>query len=461
MKKIISLLHLRLSDLFLVVGLVPMVFFLMYGQEFMQKVDPNDVPLKITAIIPLFVLLVLSWGVYIFLEYRRGNKFNKYISITFLLLAVIGIIGIVIQPSHVAFNMITNNGETFLIELDISPTHYAFFSMDIVVILFLIYVGLFILPKRFSNILFVQWIGYLVIIGCFALNIYSYIVEHDCYSSIIKAVLDGELGLIGEYAVKSFIIHKNAFGMTLFIGIICCIINHSIGKNGWYFFFIFYFLISMIFTFCKTSILLSVVIILIYIYYCLLSANKNDKKIRVFSVLLLTILLLSLAGFVAIVILDKGVHFAKLYNALSSILENNTINSREWIWSNTYQLITNKMPLSLLFGRGFGIINEMLLPMNLVNGDSPLSFPTHNGFLNLFAEGGFLYLFAYLALLGYASYIAIKSYKKNPSTTLAIALGLFSFVFYSLIETIHYLTYVFMFVLFAFYNTQLNVKEEE
>ena len=97
--KIVSLLHLKLSDLFFAIGFIPMAVFLINGQLFMQYPNPEDVSLKLEAIIPLFVILVICWGIYIFLENRIGNKENRYITATFVLLTIIGIIGILIQPS--------------------------------------------------------------------------------------------------------------------------------------------------------------------------------------------------------------------------------------------------------------------------------------------------------------------------------------------------------------------------
>ena len=207
----------------------------------------------------------------------------------------------------------------------------------------------------------------------------------------------------------------------------------------------------MIFTYCRTSLLISPILFLIYIYYFLIKDFGTSKKARV-SFIILSSLILCFVSLFLVVIITKGAILKPLYLLIDALKNGESIDSREWIWNNTYYLINQNLPLSLIFGRGFGLMNEMLLPINIANWFGGLSFPTHNGYLNLFAEGGFICLFAYLALLGYATYIAIKSFKKNSSTTLAIMLGLLSFVFYSLIETIHYLTYVFMFVLFALYN---------
>ena len=99
MKKIIASLQLRLSDLFILVGFIPFALFLMYGQEFMQYPNPDDVAFKLWAIIPCFVVSASCWGVYIYLEFKRDNGPKNYVTWTFIALAIIGVIGILIQPT--------------------------------------------------------------------------------------------------------------------------------------------------------------------------------------------------------------------------------------------------------------------------------------------------------------------------------------------------------------------------
>ena len=451
---VLSILKFRISDLFLLIGFGSITVFLMFGQEYMQHSNPSDLPLNLEIIIPLFILLCLSWGIYIFLECKNGVFINKYVAAIFVILTFIAIFGIAIQPKQFEILMVKSDGETTLVGFEISVFHYVFFTFEIISILLFVFIGIFVFPKRFTNINFLRVIGYLVIAGCLALIIYSYIAEHNNYKPFIDSMIDGDKWKMMEYATKSFIIHKNAFGMTLLIGIIICFINHSIEKRWWYFILAIFFYINMIFTFCKTSLIITPIISLIYVYYVLISTFKKRKRVNLALLVIFSISLLFVCALFAVAYISQGKHLSFIHTILKLFFDNKTIDTREYIWNNVYQLMSQSLPTSIFFGRGFGLINEMLLPMNIENGDNPLTFPTHNGYLNLFAEGGFLYLFAYLALFGYSFYIVIKCLKKNPSTTLAIALGLFSFVFYSLIETIHYLTYVFMFVLFAFYNCQ-------
>ena len=457
MKNFIKNLHLRLSDLFLFVGFVPFALFLIFGQLFMQYPNPNDVAFKLWMIIPSFIILVASWSVYIYLEYKRGNIVKNYINWIFIVLAVIGLIGIFIQPSLFVENVVVRRvtedsvlqiGDVVTVSLTISGIHYAFFAMDILAVLLFIYIGLFIFPKRFTSLDFIKYLGYAIFVLLAALLLYSLIFEHANIGPFIKILLGkGEEGSdISVYAFKSFIIHRNAYGMVLMIGIIFCFINHLLDKKWWYYLLMGLFYINMIFTYCKTSLLISALLIAIYVIYQLIITYKDFPKRNRNIFIAIGVILILAIGVIGISLLTKGKFLGFIYLFIKSYTGSTTLDMRSYIWDNCYQLLRAN-PAYLFFGRGFGLINLMLLPMNTVNGDAV--FPTHSAYVNLLAEGGILYLLAYLLLLGYAVYVAIKTYKNAPKMTVAVSLGTLAFILYSTTETIHYLVYIFFFVLFT------------
>ena len=469
-KNFVSSLHLRLSDLLIFIGFIFFALFLIFGQLFMQYPNPNDVAFKLWMIIPSFVIVAVCWSAYTYLEFKLGNGPKNYISMIFIALAIIGVIGILIQPSTFQEVVIIRNINEYNLSLygeglqigdmvnapigvmNISLTHYLFFAMDIVLVLFFIYIGLFIFPKRFSNISFIKYLGYAVIVFCLVLILYSYIFEHANYIGFFKAIFQHE-GDINNYAVHSFIIHKNAYGMTLMIGIIFAFINHSIEKKWWYYLFALFFLINMLFSLCKTGILISLLLIAIYLVYRLVVTFKENKKRNlIISIVGGSILLIGIVV-IGVSYLSKGQFLGFIYNLLKGG-DTNTLDTRSFIWDNCFQLL-REHPIYYLFGRGFGLINMMLLPMNAANGD-PV-FPTHSAYVNLLCEGGILYLFAYLAFLIYCVYIIIKTFKKSPELTIAIALGVLAFFLYSFIETIHYLVYAFMLPVMILY--QVSYKD--
>lgn len=472
-KNYIKSLELRWSDLFIFVGFLPFALFLIFGQLFMQYPNPEEVAFKPWMIIVSFVISVGCWGTYIYLEWKRGNQPKNYITWAFVILAIIGVIGILIQPNifqeTVIIRLVNDiNKEIYgeniqvgdvvnapLAPMVISTTHYMFFTMDLLLILLFMYIGLFIFPKRFTGIGFIKYLGYAVIAFCFVMIIYGYIVEWNEYIPFIKALL-GQEGNIYDYTIESFIIHRNAYGMTLMVGIILAFINHSIERKWWYWLIVGFFYINMIFSFCKTSLLISALLIVVYAVYRLIFTFK-EYPIRNRNILIgggcVACLLVLVLG---ITFVSKGKILGSLYNLIAGT---NTINTRSFIWDNCFQLLREN-PIYYFFGRGFGLINEMLLPMNTSNGDKV--FPAHSAFVNTLCEGGVLYLFAYILFLGYSAYIIIKTYKKSPALTLAMSLGVLAFVIYSVIETIEYLVYSFMLpVMILYHVSYLEEKKEQ
>ena len=98
-KSFIKSLNLRWSDLFMLLGFLPFTLFLIFGQLFMQYPNPNDVAFKIWMIVPCFIISASSWGTYIYLERKRGNYPKDIVAWILAIVAIIGVIGILIQPS--------------------------------------------------------------------------------------------------------------------------------------------------------------------------------------------------------------------------------------------------------------------------------------------------------------------------------------------------------------------------
>ena len=438
-----------------------MIIALVFGQLYMQYSDITSVGLSTWQIIVIFSLLFIFWGIYIFLEAKRGNLPKPYINSIFLVLLAIGLISIILQPANHSIDMILSPSKNIKnISIVITNTHYLFFSLELVGILLFVYNGLFILPKRFTKIKFFTFLGIAIIGLSIAMILYSYFTEYTKYSEFIKLIIAKITGKqtntnIYDITVESFVLHRNAFGMISLSGIIFCFINHSISKKWYYYLIAIYLFVSMLFSYSKTSILIAVIIFAVYILFRLIYTFKDHKKRNAILLIIYLVLIFGIVGICAYSYISKGKFLPFIYKALNSLFSAKTLVSRTYIWYNTMQLI-NQHPLYYAIGRGFGTINYMLLPMNIANGDTPLSFPTHNGFLNLFAEGGVLYLLAYLGLICLYLFTITKCNKYNKSLVFAITLGLFSFLIYSIVETIHYFTYAFIFLIFVLQNIISN-----
>ena len=473
MKAFIKSLQLRWTDLAFVVGLIPFAVLLIFGTIFMQYPNPEDVTLPLWAMILCFIFLLGCWGYYLYkevwLKREEFNKLNAIIVSTLVALVLINIIAILVQPEYHLENVIVRYSETspetvgsiVPLYLRASVIHKVHFVFELIASAMCIYIGLFVLPKRFTSINFLKYLGYAMFIFLGILIIYGYIAEFSNYIGFIKYVLGidrPEGASIYTFAIQSFILHRNAYGMMMMVGIIFAFICHELHKKWYYYLLAGFFYLNMIFSLCKTGLLISAVIILIYVFYRLIVTYKDNKIRNKTAIISIVSVLVVALGIFAISYFSKGKILGSLYNLIKSITGGGqTINTRSYIWDNSYQLIQSGW---WLIGRGFGTFNTMLMPMNIATHEDPV-FPSHSSYIGLLAEGGILFLIAYLALLIYAGYVIYKSFKKEPGTTLAVSLGVFSFVMYSFIETIHYFVYIFLFPIMVIYYSSGKEKEPE
>ena len=470
MKNFFKSIKFRLSDLFLALGFLPFAVILIFGQLFMQFQNPSDVALPLWAAILCFVVMVAAWSIYLYLEvFRKKENYNLWIAGACATLILLNIIVIACQPSRVVENVIVRyrldhpeligTVETAIIQ--VSPIHKFIFISEIVATIMFIYIGLFVLPRRFKTVIFLKYLGFALFIFLLVLMIYGYVVDYDKYVAFFKHIFlhDREDPDIYHKCVTSFIINRNAYGMCMMMGIIFSFINHSIHKKWFYFLFAGIFYFNMIFSLCKTGLVISAVLIVIYVTYRLIVTFKEHKKRNLAFIISFGSVVLIAGGILGLSIVTKGKVLGSIYNFYNDIVRGGkTLDNRSYIWDNTYQLLRNG---NWLIGRGFGIINLLLQPMNMLSHEEKV-FPTHSAYLSLIAEGGILFLVAYLALLVYSGIIIVRCYKKEPGLTVAMSLGAIAFVLYSFIETIHYLVYVFLFpIMILYYATKEKENEEK
>lgn len=459
MKKFIQSLELRWSDLLLLVSFLAFIPFLIFGQEFMQYQDPSIVSFPLWASI-VFAVIMVGCGVgYLYYELRiRKTKYNPYIALTFAGLALLNLITIFVQPQE----QFTTNiirwvspestrvvGDVEPVHLIVTPIHKFVFASEMIGAGFFIYVGVSLFPKRFKNVKFLEYVGYALYALVFVMIFYSYITEYQTYIAFIKYLTGADRSVEIMYLrVQSFILHPNAFGMVCMLGIIFCFINQSIRPKLFNYIFAGYFFISMIFSLCKTGLLLSALIILAWYIYRLVVTYKEHKKRNKIAIIVSASIILVAAVVIGVPYLTKGKVFGKIYELIKSVTgEGLSMKLRGYIWDNCYLLVKDGW---WLIGRGFGVINLFLKPMNLVSHEEVV-FPTHSSFLNMLCEGGILFLLAYFAFIIYVAFVIVKSYKKSPQFVFAVALGAGAFFLYSFIETIHYLMVIFLFPIFVIY----------
>ena len=469
MKKFIKSLELRWSDLFLLVGFIAYAMFLIFGQLFMKFENPADVSFPLWAQIICLVAMLGTWSYYLYKEvYLKKDKFNIVVPSIILALIIINTIVVFIQPETVSNTVnirFSSIDETLVNQPVLVLTHVDFvnkfaLASEVIGTLMFIYIGLFVFPRRFKTVKFIEYLGYGLFIMLGVLILYGYIAEFENYKVILRyftGKIDDPTFNVNDYGIKSFIIHRNAYGMCMLLGIIFCFINHSMKKRWWYFGLAIFFYLNMIFSICKTGLLIGALIILVYIYYYLITSYKENAKRNKILLISISAVLILVGGIVGLSYVTKGKVLGKLYDLISNLLGGgSSLNMRAVIWDNCFLLLRNG---NWILGRGFGTFNIMLHGLNMATHEDP-AIHAHNAYLNLLGEGGILFLLAYLALLGYCIYQIIKVYPKDKGLTVTISLGILSFFLYSMIEAIHYLVYVFMFPIAILYYLHYQKEKE-
>ena len=118
----------RLSDLFLIIGFVPMGMFLMWGQDYMQFPDPSLASTKPALFVPMFLLLLLSWSIYIYLEHDKKHYINRYAIYISIVLMITGVIAILTQTKEFVLDTYDLAGNPKTVSVNLSDTHILFFG---------------------------------------------------------------------------------------------------------------------------------------------------------------------------------------------------------------------------------------------------------------------------------------------------------------------------------------------
>ena len=447
-----------LSDLFFVIPSLITLVFIYFEQQYEINIDPSLVNFPLWLMIGLFAISFSLYVIHFILEGKTKKIPHWYVSLFFVVLLVFGLVGIFIAPKDFSITFINNGGTTILLEFEISNIHRIFFAFERVLLLCLIYSGLFIMPKRLKSKGIIIVGCSLVLLLCVLALTYSYIVEYDHYGLVLENIAKRYIWGAYYWAPVSFLVHRNGFGMALLLGISATIVLHGVTKKWWWSFVIIYLFISMLFTICKTAILLATILIIVYFFYYLVSTYKHRRLLKKSLLIALSFSVVVTGYLVFLSYVTEG-KFLGFINDVIEVYEegSGTLKSRTYIWNNVIQLLAENKGLYLTFGRGYGLVNEMVKHMNFYNGDS--AFSIHNSYLALVGQSGLLYPVSFVCFFIYVTIISFKNFRKTHHEIVPMLLCLFTYVGYSMVETIHPLCYIFMFFILIVYNTNKNKIE--
>ena len=460
-KDYLKSIHFIKSDLFLVFGFLFFIPFAAFSWKFMVTSDPSQVFFNNRMIITCFSIASICWGIYLFLEAKNGRLKNSAFVWLFVFFTISSLVSVLVQPTDSIIDVLVRRmewpnklnypgvevGDIVTISTHISLTHRLFFACASILIPAIIYIILFILPKRLTNIRFLSVIGIIVMAFILVVTIYSFIAEHDKYVPFIKCLVQGNVYEMYKIEMSSFLVQRVPYGACLMMGLMFALVNHTFTRKWYWLVGVFYCFINMLFTWCKTGLAITFLILNIYSIYNLIF---TFKKHLIRNIIISSIYLILIIGFltpVLISVISKGEMLNPLYNLLSSFAEKETILTRTYIWANIRQRLSGGW---LVIGRGFGIHNYVLYPMNLVNGDDVC--PSHSSYYAVLGAGGLIQLIGYLGMMVLYLIFAFKCFRKDKLVSFGLFIPFLAFFLYSFTEGVNYLVIVFMFPIILFYN---------
>lgn len=466
-KDYIKSLELDLSDLMLIIGFLFFVPFAAFAWKFMVTADPSGIFFKPWMMIVCFTAVVGCWGTYFYLEIKRGRFKNNLFLWGFVFIAILGLVAVLAQPETVKF-LVTckktptgvcaawNNGiyagvkagDIVEVVHTISPTHRLFFSFATICITSVYFIIFTLLPRRLKDMNFlllaaVCTFGFLLIA-----SVYSYIADGAHYIPFLKALFKGDNKELYKHAIliQSFMTHRVPYGVCMMLGCMFALLCHTLTKK-WYWFIPFaYCFINMIFTWCKTALIITPLILLAYIVILLIEGYKEHQKRNKIIFIVGGSLVGLFALLLVISVATNGKILSPINKLVKTVTESESLKTRKWIWENINLELSNGW---WLLGRGFGTHNSMLFPMNILNND--MVCPSHSTYYAVLGQGGVFTLAAFIGSYIYYGYVFYRCFRVNKFMTMELSVGFFAYFFYSFTEGVNYLIALFMLPLIWYY----------
>ena len=446
--------HLRLSDITFVLAILFAIPVITEGVMQMGVLNPQTpiVPLGLTISTSIITILLLAVGLFFEFKYYKSTVRLIPLAVSILLI-LIGCLTIFLAPEAIVVTYQDINGGPLELGTHISGAVRFSYFMTYLILISFIYIGIFVVPQRIKSTKIVLFlINCLMVVTLIAI-IYSLITEFRQYGSFLQFVFGGQTGgEIKEYTIESFWNHRNMYGAYLEFSIFAAMAAYSLSKNKINFAFIALFFIEMIFTFCRTSLLISIVGIIAWVVVLLLVKFKDDKKKFIITIS-------SICGAIAVILAIS----LTLIFAVPSINEmvvkmfegGGTIVGRAKIWKKALEIISGHV----VFGRGYGNFNSTLFVVNsLVLSDA--TFSTHSFFFSILGRAGIFGLLAFFALIAFTVKSCINISKKNLSLGITFLLVILGMLIHCIFEDHYYVLFIVSAVA-LFLDNALNPKEEK
>ena len=362
------------------------------------------------------------------------NLLKKQYKPNWVLIGVIGLliitltIGLITFPDHglYLYKGIKNNSCAF--EYYISVSMRGAFIVQAIAFCLTSFILIDFPFQIFKMKPFLTILSILVIVAVLTFQIISFATEGMKYIEFFSAsFLKGK----ENFAIKSAFVNSNIFAFILTIGIVAIIYMHYVYKKWFILLAIIPVYANIIFTICRSLIILDFVLIIVYLAIAIAKRFKHVKRIKTICFIGASLTLFLIAGVIRLLLTAYSTHT----DLISFLIDDGSyrfLSTRIYMWKISGDCINFG---NWGLGVGYNLFGEILFRMNATDLESPYVTVrgSHNFALEYIGNGGIIMFLIALALLIMITYLAIKSLKKNISLmglclTLIVIFTVYSFI---------------------------------
>ena len=407
--------------------------------------NPTETVLPIWLLSLFFACTLVLFGIYLYFE-RKSDfiKVHPALLIGAIILLVLVSVTTFIQPDeihniiYIQNPNIGNVGDSLDVVTTISYKIRIVVFYNLILFAIALYLAIVVLPRRFKEMnLKVLEVACLVLyFVLFCSVIYSLIAEYSSYVYLFKFIR-GQVDVheLEIHAPMGMFTHRNVNGMFMVLAIFSSLFGYELSKNKYHFIATGFFSINLIFTICKTGIIITIVSLVMYLIYKMIVLYKHDKKkgiigLSITSGALLLVIIIGVILFLAVPSINEKV--TNLFRG------GETLKSRVNIWQTAFAMLK---PAWWITGKGYWIFDITMRECNWAAQNDTTGSP-HNWFIGFISRGGILMVGAYLFLMGYTIKKLIELSKFDKDFTFVLGLGLLAFLIYSNFEDYYYVTVI-------------------
>ncbi len=404
----IAVVNIIFSLLMLPLFLYSMVGTVAFGAEPMKAINNNYV--YILSISGLVIFIIMA----IFNSLSNSYRPNYVLIVVLLLLFIANSLTIAFfkTPVVLTISSTSDNIKQIYYVLDAQTRIKFIFQFAVVLTMTFLIVDFY--PKIFKTVNLLYLCAFGMIIFSIFLTVYSLLNETEFYKNYLFNLIseDGQI-----VHAQSLLPNKNSYSIMLFAGMVASLFLHNRKHKIYWFIPATYLFFFIMISFCKTLIIIAPLFYLFYLFFRFLISFKEHKARN------LTVFTIFAVGFIIL-----GIFVIQLKRIYPNIIEHiytvvfknsdtySSIDARESIWINSYNLISN---YNIVFGLGFNVYGDILY--EFMYGELTEAWQhtyAHNTIIEILGDGGLIFLAAYCYLLGYIIYASVKIFPEYKTTAM-------------------------------------------